>query len=75
MQADRGSHTAAPTDSAAPASAPRYRNVVHAFTTIARSEGLKGLYRGVGPTMQRAAVIAGVELASYDEAKVRACER
>lgn len=50
--------------------APRYRHVFHAFSTIASEEGVvRGLYRGVGPTMQRAAVVAGVELASYDECK------
>lgn len=49
---------------------PRYRHVFHAFSTIAAEEGVvRGLYRGVGPTMQRAAVVAGVELASYDECK------
>lgn len=39
------------------------------FIDIYRLEGFKGLYRGVGPTAQRAAVIAGVELPVYDWCK------
>jgi hypothetical protein len=66
MQADRGGGGGGK-------AVPRYPNVFSAFYSIGRSEGLRGLYRGVAPTMQRAAVIAGVELASYDEAKVCAC--
>jgi Mitochondrial carrier protein len=48
---------------------PRYKNVFDAFKNIYTTEGLKGLYKGVSPTMQRAAVVAGVELATYDECK------
>lgn len=48
---------------------PRYRNVVHAFRDIASREGLRGLYKGISPTVQRAAIVAAVELASYDECK------
>ncbi|XP_032236924.1 kidney mitochondrial carrier protein 1 isoform X2 [Nematostella vectensis] len=40
-----------------------------AFGDMYRQEGIRGLYRGVGPTSQRAAVIAGVELPVYDSAK------
>lgn len=36
------------------------------FSDIYKEEGLRGLYRGVGPTTQRAAVIAGVLLPAYD---------
>ncbi|KAK6195386.1 hypothetical protein SNE40_000830 [Patella caerulea] len=39
------------------------------FIKIYRSEGLAGLWRGVGPTAQRAAVVAGVELPAYDICK------
>lgn len=56
-------------DASGKATAPRYRSVVHAFTTIARTEGLRGLYAGVAPTTQRAALVAGVELSTYDEIK------
>jgi hypothetical protein len=48
---------------------PRYSNVFQAFGDIYRHEGMRGLYKGVSPTMQRAAVVAAVELASYDECK------
>ena len=33
------------------------------------NKGFRGLYRGVGPTAQRASVIAGVELGLYDYSK------
>ncbi|XP_011406045.2 PREDICTED: kidney mitochondrial carrier protein 1-like [Amphimedon queenslandica] len=44
----------------------RRQNVFLAFIKLYQSEGVKGLYRGVGPTSQRAAVVAGVLLPSYD---------
>jgi len=47
----------------------RYENVAHALGSIARAEGLRGLYGGVVPTVQRAAVVTAVELSAYDEAK------
>jgi len=53
----------------AAATGPRYRNVVHAFRDIASKEGVRGLYTGISPTVQRAAIVAAVELASYDECK------
>jgi len=40
-----------------------------AFSDMYRLEGMRGLYRGVGPTAQRASVIAGVELPVYDFSK------
>jgi len=36
------------------------------FLDIYRNEGVKGLWRGVGPTAQRAGVVVGVELPVYD---------
>jgi len=41
-------------------------NMVCSFAKIYKTEGVKGLWRGVGPTAQRAAVVAGVELPAYD---------
>lgn len=56
--------------------AGRYRSLFDAFSTIWRVEGVAGLYKGVSPTTQRAAIVAAVELASYDECKqVRACQQ
>lgn len=48
---------------------PRYRGIAHAFSHIYQHEGARGLYKGISPTVQRAAVVAAVELASYDECK------
>ncbi|XP_068686633.1 kidney mitochondrial carrier protein 1-like isoform X1 [Montipora foliosa] len=45
------------------------KGLIHSFLSIFKAEGIRGLYRGVGPTAQRAAVIAGVELAVYDWVK------
>lgn len=39
------------------------------FHKIYQYEGVRGLWRGVGPTAQRAAVIAAVELPVYDFCK------
>ncbi|KAK3586644.1 hypothetical protein CHS0354_024250 [Potamilus streckersoni] len=40
-----------------------------AFYNIYKQEGVHGLWRGVGPTAQRAAIIVGVELPAYDACK------
>lgn len=45
------------------------RNIVRCFISIYQLEGIRGLWRGVGPTSQRAAVIAAVELPVYDACK------
>ncbi|KAJ9594824.1 hypothetical protein L9F63_013861 [Diploptera punctata] len=45
------------------------RGVVGCFQEVYRQEGVAGLWRGVGPTAQRAAVIAAVELPVYDFCK------
>ncbi|XP_025264364.1 mitochondrial uncoupling protein Bmcp isoform X2 [Camponotus floridanus] len=39
------------------------------FQDVYKHEGIRGLWRGVGPTAQRAAVIAAVELPIYDYTK------
>lgn len=39
------------------------------FYEIYLNEGVRGLWRGVGPTSQRAAIIAAVELPVYDICK------
>lgn len=41
-------------------------NLLCSFVKIYKTEGVRGLWRGVGPTAQRAAVVAGVELPAYD---------
>ncbi|CAD6242731.1 GSCOCG00009551001-RA-CDS [Cotesia congregata] len=40
------------------------------FHQVYRHEGVRGLWRGVGPTSQRAAIIAAVELPIYDLTKI-----
>lgn len=45
------------------------RNLVRCFASIYRLEGARGLWRGVGATSQRAALIAAVELPAYDACK------
>lgn len=45
------------------------KNLFRSFQEIYRYEGVRGLWRGVGPTAQRAVVIAAVELPVYDFCK------
>ncbi|KAL1124085.1 hypothetical protein AAG570_001855 [Ranatra chinensis] len=45
------------------------RNLFGCFVDVYKNEGVRGLWRGVGPTSQRAAVIAAVELPVYDFCK------
>lgn len=47
------------------------RHLVRCFMEMYRVEGVRGLWRGVGPTSQRAALIAAVELPVYDGCKRR----
>ena len=39
------------------------------FVSVVVGEGPRGLWRGVGPTAARAALVAGVQLPTYDAAK------
>lgn len=50
-------------------SGTRYRGLVDAFTRIVREEGVRGLYNGVTPNVQRAFAVNAAELATYDHAK------
>lgn len=45
------------------------KSMMASFMDMYKLEGLKGCYRGVGPTAQRASIIAGVELPVYDCSK------
>ncbi|XP_002741139.1 mitochondrial substrate carrier family protein ucpB-like [Saccoglossus kowalevskii] len=47
----------------------RYNNTYSAFADIARHEGLRGLYRGAGPTINRAAILTATQVPSYDHSK------
>jgi len=52
-----------------PGQQPRYKNTLQAFQNIYQTEGIKGLYRGVSPTTQRAAILTASQLSSYDHIK------
>jgi len=47
----------------------RYRNVFQAFREIVVKEGARGLYVGVGQTVQRAAVLGACQAPAYDHTK------
>ncbi|PRW56809.1 mitochondrial uncoupling 3 [Chlorella sorokiniana] len=49
--------------------APRYKGVVHAFSSVLAQEGMRGLWRGSLPAVQRAALVNLGELTTYDAAK------
>lgn len=46
-----------------------YRGLFDAIKTISATEGVATLWRGVGPTVGRGAVVSMTQLASYDQAK------
>ena len=50
-------------------------NVFRQFREIIAQEGVRGLWRGVVPTAQRAAVVAGVQLPVYDAVKMQLLSR
>ncbi|XP_003745435.1 mitochondrial 2-oxoglutarate/malate carrier protein [Galendromus occidentalis] len=52
-----------------PAERRGYRNVFDAIIRISREEGVLTLWRGCGPTMGRAVIVNGAQLASYSQAK------
>ncbi|XP_070535013.1 dicarboxylate carrier SLC25A8-like [Ptychodera flava] len=47
----------------------RYNGAIHAYKTIAKTEGIKGLWRGTLPNVTRNAVINSAELVVYDVTK------
>ena len=49
---------------------PRYASTLSALVRIPREEGFATFYRGLGPSVGRAAVINGCGIASYDQSKV-----
>ncbi|XP_061193266.1 mitochondrial substrate carrier family protein ucpB-like isoform X2 [Saccostrea echinata] len=48
---------------------PRYTSTLAAFREIIVTQGLRGLYIGVGPTVKRAAILTATQIPSYDHAK------
>ncbi|XP_020801864.1 mitochondrial uncoupling protein Bmcp [Drosophila serrata] len=49
----------------------QHQSLLGCFGEIYKYEGVRGLWRGVGPTAQRAVVIASVELPVYDFCKLQ----
>ncbi|CAF3803373.1 unnamed protein product [Adineta steineri] len=47
----------------------RYRGLMHGLIDVGKTEGIAGLYKGWAPTMIRAAVLTGSQVASYDQIK------
>eukprot|EP01018_Ginkgo_biloba_P035073 Gb_34130 [translate_table: standard] len=47
----------------------KYNGPFHAFASIVKTEGITGLYRGIGPTVQRAGILNAAQVPSYDHAK------
>ncbi|KAF8821041.1 putative Mitochondrial uncoupling protein 3 [Cardiosporidium cionae] len=57
-------------DSRRPGSAqPRYSGSLNAYSTIVRTQGLRGLWVGVAPNILRNSIINSSELAAYDQIK------
>jgi hypothetical protein len=48
---------------------PRYRGTWHAFQTIPAVEGWRALFRGIVPSLQRAAFMYGATISTYDHVK------
>jgi solute carrier family 25 (mitochondrial uncoupling protein), member 27 len=48
---------------------PRYKGLIDAFRVIAKTEGWHGFFQGIVPAVQRAAIINGAGIASFDHTK------
>ncbi|KAM9456420.1 dicarboxylate carrier UCP2 [Clarias gariepinus] len=44
----------------------RYQGTMHAYRTIAKEEGFRGLWKGTGPNITRNAIVNCTELVTYD---------
>ena len=47
----------------------RYKGLLHCAGTIARREGLRGLYKGLSPSLLKAFCSTGLTFASYEQCK------
>jgi hypothetical protein len=48
---------------------PRYHGTMDAFAKIPQQEGFRSLFRGIVPSLQRAAVMYGATISTYDHIK------
>jgi solute carrier family 25 uncoupling protein 8/9 len=48
---------------------PSNGSVVKEIKTILATEGISGLWKGLGPSMTRASALTASQLATYDESK------
>jgi hypothetical protein len=48
---------------------PRYTGTLHAVRRIYATEGVRAFYQGLLPNVQRATVVNGIGIASYDQSK------
>ena len=47
----------------------QYKNSLHAYQTIYSTEGIRGLWKGLGPNVLRNSVVNAAELVCYDTIK------
>lgn len=50
-------------------SGQKYKSSAHAYKTIWRAEGLRGLWAGLGPNIVRNSIVNATELVCYDTIK------
>ena len=58
-------------DGMAVGSKPKYNGMADCLKKIMAEKGITGMWRGAGPTIGRATVLAAVEMSSYDEVKTQ----
>eukprot|EP00041_Stephanoeca_diplocostata_P012772 m.214811 g.214811 ORF g.214811 m.214811 type:complete len:298 (+) comp19081_c0_seq1:153-1046(+) len=62
-------------DGMKPGSVKQYNGMADCMRQIVKQDGLTGMWRGSGPTIGRATVLAAVEMSSYDEIKTQLIQR
>lgn len=62
-------------DAGLPKQQRRYKGLVNGFMTIYREQGIKGMWKGSGPAIQRGALVNLGELSTYDVAKQNIVQR
>uniref|UniRef100_A0A0G4FY07 ATP-grasp domain-containing protein n=1 Tax=Chromera velia CCMP2878 TaxID=1169474 RepID=A0A0G4FY07_9ALVE len=52
-----------------------YKHVGHAMGTVVKEEGVTALWRGAGPTVNRAMIVTAAQMACYDQSKEEILKR